>query len=104
MYGRLRLEVRDPVRGLVGVRQAINSVMKTGGQLVAQLFAGQGTPITHMGVGTSDVDDPTFAVTALTNAVNGPDAPLPGSTEAAIAPADFSIVPEIGRASCRERE
>jgi hypothetical protein len=94
MRGRLRLEMRDGERHLAAEREANNSVMRTGGGLVAGLFAGQGGPITHMGVGTSDADDPTFAVTALANTADGDAAALTGNTEVAIAPTDFTIVPD----------
>ena len=95
MRGRLRLELRDGDQRLVAERAATNSVMRTGGSLVAGLFAGQGSPITHMGVGTSDADDPTFALTALANTADGNGSgALSGSTEVAIAPTDFTIVPD----------
>jgi hypothetical protein len=92
MRGRLTLELRDRHHLLVGARAGTNSVMRTGGELVANLFAGKGGPITHMGVGTSDADDPTFALTSLTNAAEGDAAPLAGATEAPIAPTDFTVV------------
>lgn len=92
MRGRLTLEVRDRDHRLVAARAGTNSVMRAGGELVANLFAGKGGPITHMGVGTSDDDDPTFALTALSNAANGDDAPLSGSTTAPISPTDFTVV------------
>jgi len=94
MRGRLTLEMRDRRHRLIASRAADNSVMKAGGELVANLFTGKGTPITHMGVGTSDADDPTFGVTALTNAADGDAAPLTGNTEVAIADTDFTIVPD----------
>ena len=61
--------------------------MTTGAQLIADLFAGTGAPITHMGVGTSDTAPDDVAITALTNDVNGDDVPLTGATLGAI-PAD----------------
>jgi hypothetical protein len=57
MRGRLTLELRtcrSPSR-LVASRRARNTVLQAGARLVADLFAGSGTAITHMGVGTSDV-------------------------------------------------
>jgi hypothetical protein len=94
MQGKLQLELRDSRHRLLARRAGTNSVMRTGGQLVAQLFSGQGAAINRMGVGTSDADDPTFALTSLTNDTNGDDGPLTGATEAAIAPGDFTIVPD----------
>jgi hypothetical protein len=92
MRGHLRLELRTATGEVVAVRTAHNAVMRAGAALIAALFAGQGGPITHMGVGTSDAPETdSFATTALTNDAS---APLAGGTEAAIPPEAF-LPPEI---------
>ena len=73
-------------------REAKNSVMRGGGELIAKLFAGIGQPITHMAVGTSDAAPPDdFVVTELKNEPVGEQAALSGDLDAALAPAAFSI-------------
>ena len=90
MRGRLHLERRAPDGRLVDERRASNAVMRTGGELVARLFAGAGSPITHMGVGTSDApESDTFATAALTSGA-GADA-LAGGTDVAIPAGAFVI-------------
>jgi hypothetical protein len=89
MRAKLHVELTDKNGELVAVRDATNAVMQAGAQLVARLFAGQGAPITHMGVGTSDAEE-TDAFSTLTLA-NGGDAPLTGATEAAIPPEAFTF-------------
>jgi hypothetical protein len=90
MKGRLTLELKSQAGELLAHVRADNAVMQAGGKLVASLFAGKGTPITHMGVGTSDAPDgDQFATTQLTPGT-GTDA-LQGATDVAI-PADaFTI-------------
>lgn len=89
MRGRIRLELKATNGETVEVREASNAVMRAGGQLVARLFTGQGKPITHMGVGTSDAPEPdTFATVSLSNDAGSP---LSGGTEAAIPPEAFVI-------------
>src|SRR4051812_43607986 len=85
MRAVLRLELTTTEGRILEVRHGSNAVMRAGARLIADLFAGRGRPITHMGVGTSDAperDD--FATERLTN---DPGSPLKGPTEAAI-PAD----------------
>ena len=88
MRATLRLELTKRDTGeLVARRQANNAVMKGGAGLIAALLSGQGTPITHMGVGTSDEPTPeTFDAESLTV----PDGELEGATEAAIAAENFT--------------
>lgn len=57
MRARLHLTLTDARGGVLAERRAANAVMQQGARLVAELFAGQGGPITHMGVGTSDAPD-----------------------------------------------
>lgn len=84
MKARLHLCLTDRDGSIVAERRASNTVMTTGAQLIADLFAGTGTPITHMGVGTSDGAPDDVAVAALTNDTNGDDEPLTGATLGAI--------------------
>jgi hypothetical protein len=83
MRAHLRLELKSKAGETVAVRQASNSVLRGGADLLARLFSGQGTGITHMAVGTSDAPegDP-FSTTALT-----------GATEVAIPAEAFSVDP-----------
>jgi hypothetical protein len=92
MRARLRLELNDTAGRTLAVRAAHNSVMRGGAQLVADLFAGKGTPITHMGVGTSD--DPEsdgFVTTTLHNESVGGLPALAGTTETPIPSEAFVI-------------
>ena len=69
--------------------------MRTGAQLVAELFAGSGGPITHMGVGTRDAPETeAYDTDQLSNEAIGDLSPLQGSTEAAI-PVEAFSPPEI---------
>lgn len=92
MRGRLDLQLRETTGGrpLVARRRATNTVMQSGADLVARLFAGQGAPISHMGVGTSDVDPDLTTTTGLVNGDGGAD-PLAGDTTTAIPPEVFSF-------------
>jgi hypothetical protein len=92
MRARLRIELTGPEGRVLAVRQAHNSVMRAGAELIANLFAGKGAPISHMGVGTSDAPETdAFATTGLTN---DPGAPLAGGTEVLI-PAEAFLAPEV---------
>jgi hypothetical protein len=83
MRAQLRIELRGSKGELLGVRQAKNSVLQSGADLLARLFARQGAGITHMAVGTSDAPETeAFSTTALA-----------GATEVAIAPDAFQIDP-----------
>ncbi len=87
MKAKLTLELRDPEGGVVCSRRASNTVMQGGARLIADLFSGAGSPITHMGVGTNDQDPDDVLVESLTNEATGDAEPLKGATEGAI-PAD----------------
>jgi hypothetical protein len=95
MRARLLLRLTTLEGTTVAERRAFNSVMRGGAELVAQLFAGQGTPITHMAVGTSDApESDAFTSTGLAN----DGVPLTGGTEAAIPPEAFTItIDEVHR-------
>jgi hypothetical protein len=88
----LRVELRAVSGQLRETRMAHNAVLQSGARLMADLFAGRGTAITHMMVGTSDApESETFSTPAL---VNDPSAPLVGALDAPIAPEAFSA-PEL---------
>ena len=73
---------------LIDQRFTHNAVMQAGAGLIASLFSGQGTAISHMAVGSSNEPDAeTFNTTELAVSVDE----LAGSTEAAI-PAENFIV------------
>ncbi len=92
MRAVLRVELRTPDGELVEYREAHNAVMQGGARLMANLFAGRGTPITHMMVGTNqDAESDTFTTTALTN---DPGAPLTEPVDAPI-PAEAFSEPEL---------
>ncbi len=86
MRGRLRAELRGPAGQLVAVRRAKNTVMRGGATIIAELFAGQGEPITHMGVGTSDAAPEDVGVEALRNEAVGESPALTGATTTPVAP------------------
>lgn len=98
MRATVRLELRNEEGDVLAMREARNSVMRGGAELIASLFSGKGNGgITHMGVGISaEPESDTFARTALTTAGDAPDA-LTGATEAAIAAADFTVRVEEAR-------
>jgi hypothetical protein len=97
MRATVRLELRNDAGDIVDVRRAKNSVMKSGAELLANLFTGKGSKgITHMGVGSSgEAEEGTFVRDALT-AGDGPDA-LAGGSETAIAPEDFVVKADADR-------
>lgn len=100
MRATLELSIHDRAGATVAVRRAANSVMRQGATLIADLFRGQGGPITHMGVGTSDApESDAFATAGLANEESGGQPALDGSTEVAI-PAEAirdPIVDEVRR-------
>jgi hypothetical protein len=89
MRATLQLELRDRDGTVVARRRAHNAVMKSGADLIARLFAGQGTPITHMAVGTSDTEPDNVARTALRNEAVGGVPALQGAVDVAIPAAAF---------------
>jgi hypothetical protein len=97
MRARLQLEVRDRNGKRVATRRATNSVMRQGAALVADLFRGIGHPITHMGVGTSDVPSDTFDTAQMTNEPSGGRPALEGAREVAI-PAEAFGEPQVDTA------
>jgi hypothetical protein len=83
MRARLRIELRTKEGELVALRDAHNSVLRSGADMLARLFSRQGLGITHMAVGSSDAPETeAFATAALTDA-----------TEVTIAPEAFQVDP-----------
>jgi hypothetical protein len=92
MRAHLLLRLTTLEGATVAERRAANSVMRGGAELVANLFAGKGTPITHMVVGTNDEPEgDQFSTIALANAAVGGEPALTGGTEAPIPPEAFVI-------------
>lgn len=92
MRAVVSIEVRDARGNVLAARRARNAVMVGGAQLIANLFAGNGAPITHMGVGTDDSPTPDdFSTAVLKNEAVGDIPALTGATEAAIPPEAFVI-------------
>ena len=90
MRGHLRVELRSRTGELLDEREADNAVMQAGAGLIADLFAGRGVAITHMGVGTSDApESDDFNTAALTVGTSGGQPELTGATEAPIPPEAF---------------
>jgi hypothetical protein len=98
MRATVRLELRNDAGEIVDVRRVKNSVMRSGAELLANLFAGQGTKgITHMGVGISgEAEEGTFVREALTTTGDAPDA-LTGGSETPIAATDFAVKADAER-------
>lgn len=96
MKARLHLWTSRGDGTVIEQRRAHNTVMAGGAQLIADLFAGSGTAITHMGVGTSENAPDDVMVTALLNEAVGDDEPLAGETMGLIAPDAFvaSVIEE----------
>ncbi len=91
MKGTLHLQLRDRDGSLVDERRVHNTVLRTGGGLVAQLFTGSAGPITHMAVGTSDADPTSVAVDGLANDDGAGGPGLQGDVSAPI-PADAFLI------------
>jgi hypothetical protein len=88
MRATVTLQLREKETGaVITSRFARNAVMRGGAGLIAALFSGSGSPITHMAVGTNNAPDPqTFDTVALTVAAEE----LTGATEAPIPAEGFS--------------
>lgn len=95
MKGFLILTLKDKQQGIFAERRGGNAVMRSGGEILARLFSGQGAGITHMGVGTSDeINADNFANTALSNEAVGDIPALQGETLTAIPNEAFTIIPD----------
>jgi len=103
MQARVKIELRSTKGETVAEREVRNSVMRAGAEMVARLFSGSGTPITHMGVGISDLPETeSFTTAALSNDLEG-ISPLGGETEAPISPQAFSLEVDETRRVVRVR-
>jgi hypothetical protein len=104
MRASLRIELRSAEGAILDAREARNAVMRGGAELIARLFAGQGTPITHMGVGTSnEPESEEYTTTALRNEAVGDGQPLESPTEAPIPPEAFTFKVDQARRMVRVR-
>jgi hypothetical protein len=92
IQGSLRLELRDDAGRVVLVRRAHNTVLRSGAELVAQLFAGAATtPVNGMAVGTNaQPPGPPYEVAKLTT-VDDTGQPLEGGTAVAVQGADVKV-------------
>lgn len=98
MRGVLDLTLVSADGTLLARRRARNSVMRGGAELVARLFVGQGNPISHMAVGTSDEPETeTFTTTALSNEGRGDESPLAGDTATLIASGAMTLAVDQGK-------
>src|SRR5687767_9444270 len=92
MRAHVRIELKSATGATLEVREADNAVMQAGAEIIARLFAGQGSPITHMGVGTSnEPESDQYNTTALLNEAVGEEQPLQDPVEAALAPEAFTF-------------
>lgn len=104
MRGRLHLQLLDGAGNTLAERRGSNAVMRTGGDLMAKLFAGQGVAISHMGVGTDDTPESgDFSTVALKNESVGDLPALSGLTEVAIAPEAFNFTTDLEQRVVRVR-
>lgn len=104
MRAFLHLQLTDAAGAVVAERHAHNTVMIAGAQLVASLFSGEGSPISHMAVGTSSSTPDDVTVTTLANGADGGD-PLTGDVMAPIAAESFSsrVIEELRLVQVRVR-
>ena len=86
MRATVTLQLKDKATGnVITSRHAKNAVMRDGAGLIAALFMGAGSAISHMAVGTnSDPDPETFDIAALTvdaeELTGVTEAPLPAES------------------------
>jgi hypothetical protein len=92
MQGKVRILLLDAQGATLAERHSKNSVMRGGGELIAKLFAGQGSAITHMAVGTSEAATPDdFSLAALQNEAIGETPALTGPTDVEL-PAEAFVI------------
>lgn len=96
MKAWLEVALTDRHGRVVQRRREHNAVMESGAQLIADLFAGFGDGITHMGVGTNGLAPDDVAISALANEADGDVPALTGDTTAPIPGTAFSttVIPE----------
>ena len=93
MRAHLHIELKSAEGDTLEVRDAYNSVMLAGADLVARLFTGQGAAVTHMGVGTSnEPETDAYDTTALTNETEGEEPALQLPVEVALPSESFTSV------------
>ena len=104
MRAHVRIELRAADGVTLEVREADNSVMLGGAELVARLFAGQGAPITHMGVGTNnEPESEAYNTAALRNEAVGEAEALHEPVEAALPGEAFTFSVDAARRVVRVR-
>lgn len=103
MRARLQLELTDRSGRVLAARRASNTVMRSGAAIMAELFAGQGQPVTHMSVGVSDADPDDVDVQSLTNEPFGEDPALTGATRGEVAAGSVTFETENVRRFVRVR-
>lgn len=92
MKGRLLIELCNLKGEVIDQRKVENAVMQGGAELIARMFSGQGFPVSHMGVGISDLPQPDeFNTTTLVNDESGDYEPLTGDTDVALPSQSFVI-------------
>jgi hypothetical protein len=95
--------LRDGAGAVIEERAVWNTVMQSGASIVAELFAGQGAPVTHMSVGTSDAAPDDTTLTLLQNEAVGENPPLSGDVRAEIAPGSVVFETDAVRRQIRVR-
>ncbi|QPJ61317.1 MAG: hypothetical protein G3M70_05190 [Candidatus Nitronauta litoralis] len=92
MRAQVHLELRDIASGkLLENRHAKNTVMQSGAMLIAELFSGRGSRITHMGVGTNDGTPDDISIVELRNEPVGENPALTGGLLAPISTDSFQF-------------
>lgn len=91
MRAQLYVELRDRRGEVLQTRAEHNTVLQSGGRLIADLFTGAGGRITHMAVGTSDADPTSVTVAGLGNDDGQGGPGITGQTSTAIAQDAFVV-------------
>lgn len=103
MRGHLQLELKDAGGAVIETRDVWNTVMQSGASIVAELFAGQGAPVTHMVVGTSDEAPDDTTRIGLENEAVGEQPPLTGELRTEISPGSIVFETDEVRRQIRVR-
>lgn len=105
MRATVRLELRARDGAVLETREAKNSVMRAGAELIAALFAGKvNAGITHMAVGTSsDEQTDDFSTAALKNDDEEGTPALTGGIETAVGTSDFTVETDTAKRAVRVR-
>lgn len=95
MRAHLTIQTSDPQGRLVTQRKAHNAVMLQGAELIAKLFAGNGSPISHMGVGNrEELTGPEFEINELLNDPDSDGLSLTGELVAPLPQDSVRIEPD----------